>query len=91
MVKKGKSRKKVKNEARKLDKLAWTLANVIAQNGKRKVRDNFWHYCPTCQMAYCHDFTGSEMFCHECFFKGCIKEQGKTDVCEHCGNTRAYA
>jgi hypothetical protein len=84
----GKSRKQVKNKEKKLDKMAMALARLTV--GMRKVRDNFWHWCSVCQMAYCHDFRGDDAFCHQCPYKGCLKEQGKTEVCQACGNVRKF-
>jgi hypothetical protein len=89
MVKKGKSRKKVKNTEKKLDKLARTLAKATL--GLRKVRDNFWHWCEVCQEPYCNDFKGGDMFCENCYYlNSCIKVMGENKVCLYCGGERKY-
>ena len=89
MVKKGKSLAKARKERRRMDKLAHKLAQ--AMSSLRKVRDDLWHWCPSCEMAYCHTFTGADEFCHCCYYQtACLKEQGQTIICQECGNVRQF-
>ena len=80
--------RKLKKGMKKLDRIAMFL--VFQMKGKRKVRDDVWHYCSSCGEAYCHTFTGQDQYCYDCPYHGCIKEQGDTIVCQACGNVRNF-
>jgi hypothetical protein len=81
--------KKQRKAEKKLEKMAMKI--VILYKHKRKIRDDLWHHCSACNEAYCHDFKGQDVYCYDCYYHNCLKEQGLTQVCQACGNVRKFA
>jgi hypothetical protein len=78
--------KRLKKKEKKISSMA--IALTLLLTGFTRVRDNYFHYCPSCGEAFCHDFKGGDMFCYDCFYHSCLKNQGTAMVCQACGGVR---
>ena len=70
----------------KMKRVIWRIARYLTYlPNKNRKWENKLVRCPVCKKFYCLGFTGTDMYCENCYYKnGCNKQYEGERQCQKC-------